>query len=204
MSSDTQTRQRQERDIAPRKDPLFRKLPPQYYGYALQWSFYPRWTIEEAANLLTGCVPHREMLLKGEAHRQLDAEVLEIENLIRAALGNELTEVENKRYFSKVYIDSSQILAWAESAGIRIPDDLIKAWHETRHQQAVYGYTTPGLTAAQWVVAQFWENADLRDPPKRGEIVHALLQKFPELTPEECEAVETITRHPAADPQLPE
>lgn len=198
MSQDTRTRPVKGREPTPAKDPLFGKLPEQYYGYALQWSAYPRWTIEEAANLLTGCVPHREMFLKGESHRQLDAEVLENENRIRAALGNGLTQVEAKRYFAKTYIDSSNVIQWAQSQDIDVPNALIKAHEQARQHRETHGYSTPALEAVDWVVERFWQGADLRSPPKRGEIVQALLQAFPNLDVEECEMVEHITRHPAA------
>ena len=44
--------------------------------YALEWCLYPHWTSEETANVLTGCVPHRAMCLKGKDHKALDEEVL--------------------------------------------------------------------------------------------------------------------------------
>ena len=198
MNADGNTRERVAQQASPDKSPLFGKLPEQYYGYAVQWFAYPRWTIEETANLLTGCVPHREMFLPGEEHHALDAEVVENENKIRAALGDGLKAVESKRYFARTYIDSGNILEWATSAAIAVPNDLIKAHSATRIQNEIQGYVTPCMEAIEWVVENFWKGADLRDPPTRGEIVQALLQQFRELTAEECEMVEHITRHPAA------
>lgn len=198
MSADTRTRERDSANNNPSRNPLFTRLPSQYYGYALQWCAYPRWTIEEAANLLTGCVPHREMFLKGEEHRALDEQVLANENRIRAALGKTLRVVESKKYFAKTYIDASNILDWARSESIVIPNELLKAHRETHLHREMHGYKTPCMIAIDWTVENFWQNADLRDPPKPGEIVHALLQAFPELTPEECELVERVSRHPAA------
>ncbi|HKI73974.1 MAG TPA: hypothetical protein VJ998_05000 [Pseudomonadales bacterium] len=198
MSTDTKTRARESANNNPSRNPLFDQLPDQYYGYALQWCAYPRWTIEETANLLTGCVPHREMFLKGEQHRRLDEEVLANENRIRAALGKQLKIVESKKYFAKTYIDASNIIEWARSEAITIPNELMRAHRETHQHWEMHGYRTPCMEAIDWAVKTFWENADLRDPPNPGEIVHALLQTFPELSPEECELVERVTRHPAA------
>lgn len=204
MNDDTETNRLPRDHVAPDKNPLFGKLPEAYYGYALQWCMYPRWTVEEAANLLTGCVPHREMLLRGDAHRKLDEEVLAIENRIRAALGKTLHVVESKKYFSRTYIDSRDILAWAKSESIPVPRPLIRAFRETAKDREVHGYRTPCMDAVEWVVEHFWERADLRDPPTPGEIVQALLQEFPELDAEDCQSVEHVARHPAAriDPDL--
>lgn len=206
MKSDTRTIQRSNPRIKAAENPLFDKLPEQYYGYALQWCVYPRWTIEEAANLLTGCVPHREMFLAGEKHRALDTEVLETENRIRKALGKDLAPVESKKYFAKTYIDSGDLIEWARSGSITLPNDLLKAWRDTRSHRETHGYLTPCMEAIDWVVTNYWETADLREPPSAGEIMHALLQNFPNLSPEECQMVERVARHPAArvDPDNPD
>lgn len=198
MSADTKSLGRGPRNATPASNPIFRQLPDQYYNYALQWSVYPRWTVEEAANLLTGCVPHRQMLLRGEAHQKLDAAVLENENRIRAALGKSLKRLENKKYFSKTYVDSQELIEWALSQPIAVPTDLIKAHREAHHQREIHGYRTPALEAVDWVVNNFWEQADMRAPPNPGEIIQALLQAFPNLDARECEMIEHITRHPAA------
>lgn len=198
MSVDTKTREQDGRNITPGKNPLFGKLPEQYYHYALQWSMYPRWTLEESANLLAGCVPHREMLLRGEAHRRLDAEVLEYENKIRGALDKELIRVESRKYFSKIYLERDNLMNWAMSQDFEVPRDLVRAYREAHRQRQIHGYRTPALEAVDWVVRNFWTSADLREPPNQGEIVQALLQAFPALSPQECEMIEHITRHPAA------
>lgn len=196
----TRTHQLPRGAISPHRNPLFDKLPDQYYGYALQWCAYPRWTIEEAANLLTGCVPHRQMFLRGENHKILDAEVLATENKIRVALGRDLTVVESKKYFDKTYIDASNVIDWAVSTAITVPEALLKAQRESRSHRQQHGYLTPCMAAANWVVDTFWKPADLREPPTEGEIINALLQQFPNLAPDECQMVEYITRHPAARP----
>ena len=182
------------------KQSVFFQYPDEYYNYALQWCSYPHWTIEETANLLSGCVPHREMLLRGEEHARLDQEVLATENRIRAALYGDLKVVKSQKYFGKTYLISSQIFAWAKRVGIQIPPDLLKAEHIISHKHQGDGYTTPCLEAAKWVLETFWEHANLREPPTAGEIIQALLQQFPELTGVECDLVEKITRHPLARP----
>ena len=146
------------------------------------------------------------MFLRGESHRQLDEEVLANENLVRGALGKELRVVETKKYFEHTYLDSSNVLEWARGRHIKVPDDLIRAQRENRAHREMHGYRTPCMAALEWVVARFWEQADLRDPPTPGEVIHALLQAFPEITPSECEMIEHIARHPAArrDPENPD
>ena len=196
MSADTN--QHGPHSIKPHKDPLFGRLPPAYYSYALQWFAYSRWSIEETANLLTGCVPHREMFLRGEMHRLLDDEVLKNENLVRAALGKGLQVVESKKYFARTFIDAGNIVDWAISAGIDVPDDLVRAQREFHEHREIHGYTTPCMQALDWVVSRYWNDADLRDPPTPGEIINALLQQFPDLSPHECEMIEYIARHPAS------
>ena len=57
-------------------------------------------------------------------------------------------------------------------------------------------YTTPCLEAVRWVVENFWEHANLREPPTSGAIIQALLQQFPELSGAECDLIEKVTRHP--------
>lgn len=198
MSADTKTRQRDPDNVKPHKDPLFERLPPEYYSYALQWFAYPRWTIEETANLLTGCVPHREMFLRGDNHRALDDDVLQNENRVRAALGNALRLVENKKYFARTFIDAANIVDWAIGEGIDVPEALIQAQKEFRQHREMHGYTTPCMQALDWVVERYWKDADLRDPASPGEIINALLQQFPDLSPRECEMIEHIARYPAS------
>ena len=188
------TQERKTRLIEPNL--LFFKFPDEYYQYALEWCSYPHWTIEETANLLTGCVPHRAMFLKGKEHAVLDDEVLATENLIRAALHDELVVVKSRKYFGKTYLLSEQIFEWATRNGIVIPKDLAKAEQMIRHRYQGDHYTTPCLEAANWVVENFWEHANLREPPTAGAIIQALLQQFPELSGAECDMVEKIARHP--------
>lgn len=176
------------------------KFPEAYYRYACIWCHYTRWTIEEAANLLTGCLPHRPMLLPGNEHARLDQEVLEIENRIRAGLGHGLEVIHSGKYFGKTFVSSTELLDWARQQGIDIPAKLIQAADEAQSFREKSGYSTPCLEAAEWVIRNWWMNADLREPPTSGEIIHALLQQFPELSGQECEMVEKITRHPVARP----
>ena len=175
---------------------IFGKLADQYYQYALEWCQYPKWTIEETANLLTGCVPHRKMFLRGRAHRALDAEVLQTENKIRGALGDDLQVVKSRKYFGKTYIDSSNIISWAPKVGIVVPSDLVNAHREIRLQWESNGYTTPCMQALEWIIKNYWEHADLREPPTSGEIIQALPEQFPSLSGVECDMVERVTRHP--------
>ncbi len=188
------TQERETRQIKP--SGLFYQHPDEYYQYALEWCSYPHWTVEETANLLSGCVPHREMFLKGKHHKKLDDEVLEMENLVRAALHKELEVVKSQKYFGKTYILSEQVFEWAHQSGIVIPKDLAKAEELIRHRYQGDHYTTPCLEAAKWVVENFWEHANLREPPTAGAIIQALLQQFPELSGAECDLVEKIARHP--------
>ncbi len=185
-------------DISANQDTLYRKAARQYYAYALQWWAYPRWTVEETANLLNGCVPIRPLLLRGDDHRQTDDEVVELENRLRADIGARLTRISNRRYFDKTYVASAEVLPWAQEQDIAIPADLLRAEKEYKRDREHHGYRTPAMAALDWVVERFWQGADLRDPPGRGEIIQALLQNYPSLTPEECEMIEAIARHPAA------
>ncbi len=197
MAGETRTYQRRPNGPRPNRNPLFLKMPPQYYQYARKWCLYPRWTVEETANLLTGCVPQRPMFLRGEQHKALDDEVLTVENQIRLALGKGLKVVENRRYFERIYLDSRVAIDWARQVGIA-PEALLRADQETLRHRELHGYSTPCMEAIAWVVERYWSCADLRDPPTGGEIIVALLQQFPLLSPEECEMVEHITRHPVA------
>lgn len=177
---------------------LFKKLPESYYNYALQWCVYPKWTIEETANLLTGCVPHRPMFLKGNDHKVLDEEVLNNENKIRLALNKELQTTKSKKYFASTYIKAGNILSWARTKGIVVPVQLMNASREVGQENEAHGYTTPMLEAARWVVENYWQNGDLREPPTEGEIIQAILREFPELSGAESEIVEQVCRHPYA------
>ena len=58
-----------------------------------------------------------------------------------------------------------------------------------------------GVEGVQWVCAEFWENVDYRAPPGQGEIVQALLQRYPELSHDECIMIEHICRHPLTRPE---
>ncbi len=178
----------------------FFRFPEAYYRFALEWCSYPHWTVEEAANLLSGCVPHREMFLKGERHRKLDDEILAMENRIRSVLNQQLDVVKSKKYFGKTYILSAQVFDWAKRAGIDIPRDLLRAEQEIKLNYMSDGYTTPYLEAARWVVEEFWEKANLREPPSSGKIIQALLNRYPDLSGAECDMIEKMTRHPLTVP----
>ncbi len=193
------TEQRKTRNI--RKHALFLKMPEEYYEYALQWCAYDHWTIEEAANLFTGCVPHRPMFLRGEDHVALDEEVLANENLIRAVLKTKLEVVRSRKYFEKTYIKSAEVMAWAKTcAALDLTDELIKAESVISHRYQSEKYTTPCIDAAKWVIENFWESANLREPPTSGAIIQALLHKYPDLSGVECDMIEKMTRHPLAKP----
>lgn len=183
-----------------RQNALFFKLPDAYSDYAEEWCSYPHWTLEEAANLLTGCVPHRQMFLRGKVHAALDDEVLETENLIRAALHGELEVVKRAKYFGKTYLNSEALLTWADRCGLEIPEELAEAADKRQARFGTRQYSTPCMQAARWVIENFWEKADLREPPSAGAIIHALLQEFPDLSGEECDWVEKVTRHPLSRP----
>lgn len=198
MDTGIKTPSRRDKTAWTRTDPLYAKYPPEYYGYALQWCHYTKWTIEEAANLLTGCIPHRKMFLPGDEHARLDEEILATENRIRGALGAELTTIQGKKYFERTYINSIELVDWARQCNIVIPDELLMALRETQMQRSDRGYSTPCLEAIEWVIQSFWVGTDLRHPPSPGKIIQSLLQKFPNLTAEECEMVERVTRHPVA------
>ncbi|MCB1647799.1 MAG: hypothetical protein KDI36_20235, partial [Pseudomonadales bacterium] len=161
-----------------------------YDDYALQWCVYSRWTLEEAANLLSGCVPHRPMFLRGDAHYALDEKVLEMENRLRRAIGKTLSVSRSRKYFSRSYLNRDEVLDWAEQEGILQQTRLPEALRFHRRQTGTY--TTPQLEAAKWLVENFWQHADLRDPPSRGQIIHHMLQAFPELSGAECEQVESL------------
>lgn len=181
-----------------RRDALFLKDPDVYYEYALEWCAYPHWTIDEAANLLTGCVPHRPMFLRGRDHRLLDEAVLANENRLRGAINQRLTLIKSKKYFGKTYLLSEELLLWAQDEQLSVPADLLKAHQFTALRKQSESYTTPTLEAVDWVVANFWEEANLREPPTAGAIIQALLEQFPELSGEECDLIEKVTRHPLA------
>ncbi len=196
--TDDKTDPNATRDL--KRGAIFYKYPDEYFRYALEWCAYPHWTIEETANLLSGCVPHREMLMRGKKHAALDEDVLVMENKIRMALKKELTVVKSRKYFGKTYLVSEEVFSWAHRNNIMIPKLLHQAEHEIRHRYNTKGYTTPCIEATKWVVENFWENANLREPPTAGAIIQALLQEFPELSGAECDRVEQIARHPLTRP----
>lgn len=178
----------------------FYKYPKEYYRYALKWCSYAHWTIEETANLLTGCVPHREMFLRGKKHAFLDEEVLATENKIRSAINAGLRVVKSRKHFGRTYLEREEVFDWVAREKILIPNDLKRAEREIRLKVDSGVYTTPCLDAVKWVVENFWEGADLREPPTAGAIIQALLQEFPDLSGTECDMVEQISRHPFSRP----
>ena len=143
---------------------MFLKFPDEYYQYALEWCSYPHWTVEESANLLTGCVPHREMLMRGKEQIALDEEVLATENLIRTVVHTELKMVKSRKYFGKTYLISEEVFDWAKRVGLSVPKDLQKAEQVIHHRYQSDRYTTPCLEASTWAVDNFWQHANLREP----------------------------------------
>jgi hypothetical protein len=166
-----------------------------FYQSALKWCLYEDWSIEEAANLFSGCLPKREMLQPGEANAELDSKVLESENNIRRALYKPLKPVNNKRYFTPLTFSRKQLMEWAFAQKLSLPPLLVNA-HRAQANSQRSGYMTPCLEAIQWTCTQFWKEVDFRHPPSQGEIVQALLQRFSDLDYEACIMVEYVCRHP--------
>lgn len=175
-------------------------LPAGYSRAARRFCVYSRWTVEEAANLLCGCLPDRELFLPGPANRTTDDRVVEMENRIRTALDHLITRLASRRYFDKTWVPTADVFEWAEREGIEIPAPLAASRELASAEFERTGYSTPCMAAVSWAVDNFWQDADLRDPPTPGEVITAMLQAFPELTAAECEMVEYVARHPAARP----
>ena len=188
----------QTRGDAPTR-PLHRATQ-EYFGKALIWWSYETWTVEETANLLCGCIPDRRMFGLGERNQEVDRQVVAMENLIRADLGEALQPVTAKRYFGRTFIRSRDVLSWAGRNHVEVPDELLKAF-ATRHQQTLVqggAYTTPYLEAIAWIVKTFWQGVDLRDPPEAKAVVAAVRKQFQGLSEPEAQMLDRVTRHPAA------
>jgi hypothetical protein len=166
----------------------------EYYNTALQWFLYPTWTIDEAANLLTGCLPKREMFQPGEHNAKIDQNVLETENHIRRALGGSLEAASSKKYFAPIEIQHEKLIQWATRQDLILRESLLTAFEHAQRERVKY--TTPCLEAIEWTREHFWRNADFRDPPTKGVVIQALLQAFADLDHEECIMVEYMCRHP--------
>tara|TARA_R110002072_G_scaffold56097_12_gene145614 strand:+ start:4387 stop:4998 length:612 start_codon:yes stop_codon:yes gene_type:complete len=176
-----------------------------FYTTALQWFLYPTWTIDEAANLLSGCLPKREMLQPGKLNEALDQKVIETENLIRRELGKSIDSLSSKKYFAPIQVSRDQLMDWALTQKPPLPKILQSAYEAHREQEKKPRYSTPCLEAIEWTSEQYWHDVDYRDPPTKGEIIQALLQRFPDLDHEECIMVEYVCRHPIArEPYLQE
>jgi len=167
-----------------------------YHNTALQWFLYPAWTIDKAANLLTGCLPKRQMFQPGADNVRLDQMVLTTENHIRRALGKSLAALTSKKYFAPIEVQHKQLIQWANQQDLVLPEPQLAAYEVHRTQEQQGQYTTPCLEAIAWTRKHYWHSADFRDAPTKGEIVHALLQAFSELNHEECMMVEYMCRHP--------
>lgn len=174
-----------------------------YYTAALQWFLYPTWTIDEAANLLSGCLPKRALFQPGESNQSLDQKVIETENLIRLELGKSLDAVNSKKYFAPVQVQRDQLMAWVLNSELALPRQLSAAYLTHSEQAEGAQYATPCLEAIDWVTGHFWHSTDLREPPTIGEIIQALLQRYPDLDYDECRMVEYVCRHPVTRQESP-
>ncbi|MFT6751816.1 MAG: hypothetical protein ACJA2O_001999 [Candidatus Azotimanducaceae bacterium] len=48
------------------------------------------------------------------------------------------------------------------------------------------------------MVENYWQQADLREPPSASIIIQNILGEFPNLSGEECDMIEYLARHPYA------
>ena len=179
------------------------QVPPRYFGYAMQWTAYERWTVIEAANLLAGCLPHRELFQAGTHNQKLDDRVVAIENRINKDLGGGVRVIKAQRYFGKTYIDSRSILDWTTDAALPMPAELKLAF-EKRSPGFHSSYTNPSLKAMNWAVMRFWEQAAEIPAPSAAVIVNATLKRFPNLTLNQARMIEKLIRDPASGTPKPD
>jgi len=184
-------------ELKPETVATFGHLPHEYFGYAVQWAEYETWSVEETANLLAGCVPHRPLFLKGTDHADLDDTVITWENRVRLALKEgSLVAFKHKRYFARTFIKSQNLLDWVDAAGFHVPEELRRAFQLRRRRASDFTYTTPCLEAVNWTIHHFWEGKKPDQVPPPRKIIKTMRREFPELDDSELEMVEHICRHP--------
>jgi len=185
-------------ELKPETAATFDHLPHEYFGYAVQWAEYETWSVEETANLLAGCVPHRPLFLKGDDHVSLDDTVIVWENRIRLALKEgSLVAFKHKRYFGKTFIKSTNLLDWVKHNNYTVPEELIRAFQLRRRRASDFTYTTPCLEAVKWTINHFWQDKHPDSAPLPRRIIKAMARKFPELSSAELEMIEYVCRQPA-------
>ena len=152
------------------------RVTQEYYGKALIWCSYDKWTVEESANQLCGCIPDRKMFGHGERNRRLDEAVVSVENKMLADITNgKLQAVQAKRYFGKTFVQSADVIPWALAADISIPDELLQARAARDRRKDPYGrYTTPYIEALFWIIREFWQGTDVREAPPTETVIEAV------------------------------
>lgn len=177
---------------------LLDRVTQEYYGKALIWCSYDKWTVEETANLLCGCIPDRKMFGHGERNRRLDADVVSLSNrLISDIAAGKLEAVAAKRYFGKTFVRSTDVVPWARQSAIEVPDELLHAFaSRDRRKDSAERYTTPYLDAVFWIIREFWQGADLGEAPTTEEVVRAVRAQFRDLSEPEARMLDKVTRHP--------
>lgn len=141
-------------------------------------------------------MPHRPDV-SGGIHTPINNLVLRLRTTITNCIGHSLTRVDEKAWFKKDKVFSSEIVDWAISKNIGVPAPMIRAAGKALKSRREWQYTTPQLKGVFWVIDNFWEGIDPATSAKQQDVVSALRKQFPDLTNEECVRIDRITRHPS-------
>ncbi|MCP1674095.1 hypothetical protein J2T57_001194 [Natronocella acetinitrilica] len=100
------------------KAPENQLLPKNYGQRCKEWFMRDFWSAHEAANLLVGCDPERQLGLPG--HEALDNRAHQLVDAIKRS------ELRTEGRMKKLYV-AKDVLRWAEEKAIRLPEPLCEA-----------------------------------------------------------------------------
>lgn len=173
------------------KAPRYQHRPPNFETLCREWLQREVWTLDEAANLLSGYAPDRPIAFGGtEAMRT---------SLVRAD-PDRLPIIKRAVSAGNRQFKAADVLAWAQRHDIALPAALGGAndLHDATPTRPAY--ETPLMRIMYEAIDKFWVDYDPNDPdgrfPKQDAIL-AWLSGERGLTDSEARAVDLIVRHPS-------
>lgn len=179
----------EQRRAAMAKSPRCQHQPPGFDAMCQEWSKREVWTLDEAANLLSGYAPDRPIEFGGTE---------DVRNSLMRADPERLPTIKRALSAGNRQFKASDVLAWARRHDIALPAGL---GGPTRTMEASPparpAYETPLMAVMYEAIERFWADYNPNGRfPKRNEIL-AWLTDERGLSDSEARAIDLIIRHPS-------
>lgn len=127
------------------KNPNYRRLGPAYEVRCREWAGRDYWTVEEAANLLSGTDPERPFSIPGQT---------ELEDMIKRIRASLLrADIKHGGKSNKMLL-SEDVIRWAKKKRLSLPAQLLGAMgeHQAMDDRPAHGNTVRNETKRQAIL----------------------------------------------------